>query len=72
MATVREPLRVAVLLGSTRTVGPPVILGQRVAKFVRGALSVRGHIVDVVSRYGLTQRLKWLGNNRNFYNRSTH
>ena len=44
-----RPLRVAVLLGSTRDGPPrPANLGRRVGKFLCGVLSQRGHEVDVV------------------------
>lgn len=43
-------LRVALLLGSTRTEGPPhpAPLGARVGAFVAAELRARGHAVDVV------------------------
>eukprot|EP01051_Picozoa_sp_SAG22_P006480 SAG22_NODE_425_length_10628_cov_3.420458_2_plen_86_part_00 len=43
-------LRVAVLLGSTRTEGPPspANLGSRVGKFLQAAIPARGMAVDVV------------------------
>eukprot|EP00965_Chrysotila_dentata_P257791 6213006-Pleurochrysis_carterae.AAC.4 len=43
-------LRIAVLLGSTRTDGPPrpSPLGSRVGAFVTSCLEARGHSVDVV------------------------
>ncbi|KAJ1459169.1 NADPH-dependent FMN reductase-like protein [Pelagophyceae sp. CCMP2097] len=44
----RPPLRVALLLGSTRTRGPPVVLGKRVGLFVRGCLERRGFVVDII------------------------
>ena len=44
-----RPLRVAVLLGSTRDGPPrPANLGRRVGKFLCGVLNQRGHEVDVV------------------------
>jgi hypothetical protein len=48
----KAPLRVAVLLGTTRTLGPPQVLGHRVGRFVASVLAARGHNVDVVDPIG--------------------
>ena len=43
-------LKVAVMLGLTRTLGPPypANVGSRIGKFVAGKLEDRGHYVDIV------------------------
>ncbi|KAH8068054.1 NADPH-dependent FMN reductase [Aureococcus anophagefferens] len=43
-----RPLRVALLLGSTRDGPPRPLLGRRVGKYVEEAIARKGHAVDVV------------------------
>ena len=49
--TIMQPLsqlRVGLILGSTRTQGPPLHLGARVGLWLRRVLEQRGHVVDTV------------------------
>ena len=45
-----DPLAIAVIVGSSRTAGPPypARLGARVGAFAAAALRARGHAIDVV------------------------
>jgi len=47
-------LKVAVITGSTRTKGPPVINGPRIAKFITNELEERGNTVTIVEPSGFS------------------
>ncbi len=50
LSTSTQPLRIALLLGSTRTEGPPkpANVGARVGAFAAAALTGLGHTIDTV------------------------